>query len=224
MNETSSHELPDVVGDMLTIGPPTASGIAPIRHVAELKLSRSGYYADVSWCPDVLQLRALRDRCNVILAQHANVDPGPYKLVPIRSTFCGTTIEIESGKIIAAAPGPVIRIDIEGNEDGPAWVGGLDDLAFLSSAIDDVWDRYNPPPETVVKSLAVFATATAGATTELQEALDAFKAGVVIDAEGHLCHSGDDGELIARAEDWTHIPWLKRIAAIVNAVVEARDS
>jgi hypothetical protein len=220
MNETSSHELPDVDGDMLSI----SSG-ADILGGHKGAIAR--VYVPCSWCPNALQLRALRDRCNVILAQHAakQVDPGPWKTVQVRSALNGIALEVESGSDIPGAhEGAAIRIDIDGNDDGPAWVGGLDDLAFLSSAIDDVWDRFNPPPEMVVKSLAVFATATAGATTELQEALDTFKAGVVIDAEGHLCHSGDAGEPIARAEDWTHIPWLKRIAAIVNAVVEARDS
>lgn len=210
-------ELPDVENRELAIyvGPQT-------REDSVAELSLVGAKGSPSWSPNALQLRALRDRCNAILAQHAakDVAPGPYRVVRLGDVGA-EIIKIESGSDIPNTnKAAVIRIDIEGNEDGPAWIGGLDDLAHLASAIDDVWDRYNPPPETVVKSLAVFATATAANANELQEALDSMRDGVVADDAGNLCRL--DGRVIATADDPSQVVWLKRIAAIVNAAVEAR--
>lgn len=210
----SSLELTDVYGHTVSIECPEPhkafGGSVAAIHI----------YADDPWCPNALQLRALRDRCNVILAQHTKADPGPYRVVHIPGVD-GEQIQIESGdNIPGAAKDVVIRIDLEGNEDGPEWIGDLDALAHLASAIDDVWDRYNPPPEMVVKALASFATATAANATEIQEALDSMRDGVVTDKAGGLYTL--EGALIAMADDESGKIWLKRIAAIVNAVVEAR--
>jgi hypothetical protein len=204
ITNSASHELPDVDGDMLSI----SSG-ADILGGHKGAIAR--VYVPCSWCPNALQLRALRDRCNAILAQHAakQVDPGPWKTVQVRSMLSGIALEIESGADIPGAhEGAVIRIDIDGNDDGPAWVGGLDDLAFLSSAIDDIWDRYNPPTSSGLPLLEE------PSGTEILRALDDMEAlgELVADAAGNLCTL--EGKVIATGEPL----WLKRIANVVNMV------
>jgi hypothetical protein len=142
MNKEAEYLLPDVDDDNLTIvtGP-------------DILGSRKGAVAEFSgdwdpWCPNADQLRTLRDRCDAILVQHAakKAGPMPYRVADVVGVN-GEIIEIESGTNLPGAPdGSVIRIDLQGNEDGPSWVGGLDELAALRTAINDVWELHNPSP------------------------------------------------------------------------------
>jgi hypothetical protein len=200
------HVLMDTTEDVMTIEehlPTSMGGIATFYIVRDTSCS--------SWCPNALQLRALRDRCNAILAQHTakQVDPGPWKMVQVRSVLSGIALEIESGSDIPSAhEGAVIRIDIQGNEDGPAWVGGLDDLAFLSSAIDDIWDRYCPPSPSGVPLLEEPSSKEVLRTLGDMEALGE----LVADEAGNLCTL--EGKVIATGDPL----WLKRVANVVNMV------
>jgi hypothetical protein len=202
----NEHLLPDVDDDKLAIT--TGPGILGSHKnaVAEFIVADDG----VSWCPNADQLRALRDQCSAILAAHAakNVAPPPYKLERFVG-IGGATIEVESGgNIHSIAEGAIIRIDIQGNDDGPAWVGGLDDLAFLSSAIDDIWDRYNPPTPSGLPLLE------APLPKELLRALDDMEAlgELVADKAGNLCTL--EGKVIATGDPL----WLRRVANVVNMV------
>lgn len=58
----------------------------------------------------------------------------------------GTDAVLEYGSNLSgAAEGVLFRLDLTGNDTGPAWIGGLNELAFLSSAVDDAYSSLSPP-------------------------------------------------------------------------------
>jgi hypothetical protein len=149
------EEFSDVCDDRLTIT--TGSDVigSDSGALAEFRILGDTDQHVMPWCPNAIQLLALRDRCSAIL-------------------------------------GLVVDTDVDER---------------LTITLDE-----NVP-------LSEFNQSASG-QQNLQDALDSLSDGVVTDKAGNLCLTS--GEAVAVAEP-DRIIWLQRIAAIINAVVEARS-